>query len=147
MWSKSKSVLLSCVLVKVLFAILVAGAFIIPKLAYWYTNQLRGDSFFIPLTIALYILLAFAFVAVYCLDRLLTNIKKENVFISKNVAFLRTISWCCFGVSIVFAMLGFYRYLAFFLCFATAFLGIILRVVKNVIEQAVFIREENEYTI
>lgn len=147
MWSKSKSVLLSCVLVKFLFPILVIGAFIIPKLAYWYTYQLRGDDFFVPLMVALYVLLAFAVIAVYCLDRLLANIKNEKVFISKNVAFLRTISWCCFGVSIVFALLGFYRYLALSLCFATAFLGIILRVVKNVIEQAVFIREENEYTI
>lgn len=33
------------------------------------------------------------------------------------------------------------------LCFAAAFVGLLLRVLKNVFQQAVLIREENEFTI
>lgn len=88
-----------------------------------------------------------ALAALACLDRLLNNIKKEDVFIQKNVALLRLISWCCFAVSIILAISGFYYILFLIVAVAAAFFGLILRVVKNVIEQAVIIKSENDLTI
>ena len=54
---------------------------------------------------------------------------------------------CCFAASLIFIYFGFIRYFALFIVVAAAFFGLILRVVKNVFEQAIEIREENDFTI
>ena len=46
-----------------------------------------------------------------------------------------------------FFALGFFLTSAFAVTFAAFFMGIILRVVKNVIEQATVIKSENDFTI
>ena len=88
-----------------------------------------------------------AAIALYCMDRLLCNIKKADVFISENTEYLRKISWCAYVASLIFFILGFMRPTGFVIAFAGFFVGLILRVVKNVFAQAVLIREENEFTI
>jgi hypothetical protein len=85
--------------------------------------------------------------ALFYLDRLLANIKKKEVFIVKNVKYLRRISWCCFVVAALLLTGAYSTFLLFLMAVAAAFMGLILRVVKNVIEQAVIIKEENDLTI
>ena len=85
--------------------------------------------------------------ALLWLHKLLSNINDSRVFVAENVTLLRRISWCCFlaaGITLVSSRF----YLVFLLIsVAAAFMGLILRVVKNVIQQAVILRTENELTI
>lgn len=147
MWTKCKSLILSTILVKIVFGILVIMVFSIPFLVKWYDSISVREEVFVPLTIILYLAMVPAFVIVFVLNRLLSNIRKEQVFIDQNVTILRIISWCCFTVSILFFIFGFWRELSFLIAFAAAFFGLILRVLKNVFEQAVAMRIENDFTI
>ena len=88
-----------------------------------------------------------AYTAVYYLYTLLANIEKEQVFTQQNVHCLRVISWCCFAGAIVFFFGAFKMISCILLCGLAAFVGIILRVVKNVFEQAVDLQTENDLTI
>jgi len=79
--------------------------------------------------------------------KLLFNIKKDKIFISENVKYLRVISWCCFAVALITFVAGIF-YIPFLLvAAAAAFVGLMLRIVKNVMQNAVEINEENELTI
>ena len=147
MWTKCKSLILSTVLVKIVFAILVVMVFLIPILVKWYDSISVRDEVYVPLSIILYLSLIPAFIVVILLNKLLSNIKREQVFIDQNVTILRMISWCCFIVSILFFVFGFWRELSFLIAFAAAFFGLILRVLKNVFEQAVAMRIEHDFTI
>ena len=60
---------------------------------------------------------------------------------------LRRCSWCCMAVAaicLVFTAALFYFLLV---AAAAAFIGLILRVIKNVFQQALALKEENDYTI
>jgi hypothetical protein len=84
----------------------------------------------------------------WLLDRLLSNIRKEEIFIPQNVSYLRGISWACFAMCVPCLFVAVYGSQTFlFIMVAAAFMGLILRVVKNVIEAAVLIKEENDYTV
>ena len=79
--------------------------------------------------------------------RLLENIQGGLVFIPRNVQLLRRISWGCAAGAIICLISGFY-YLPFFVVAACgAFMGLIVRVVKNVFQQAVQLQEDADYTI
>lgn len=150
MWNSNKSLQLSCICTRLVMVLVVACAIALPYLmdiyqsiGIYYVNEINTKIFMI----ILYVCCIPALAALYSLDRLLVNIKKEDVFITKNVAYLRTISWCCFGVAILVAMAGYYYLLFYFVAIVAAFIGLILRVVKNVIDQAITIKAENDFTI
>ncbi|WP_411654987.1 DUF2975 domain-containing protein [Anaeromassilibacillus sp. SJQ-1] len=82
-----------------------------------------------------------------CLHRLLRNIRRERVFEKENVTLLRVISWLCIAVGVVTLVSGLYYTSFFLVAAAAAFCGLIVRVVKNVFEQAIAIKTENDYTI
>ena len=88
-----------------------------------------------------------AAVLLWSLDRLLAAIARGEVFTAENIALLRRCSWCCMAVALI--CLGFTVTLFYFLLVAAAaaFIGLILRVVKNVFQQALALKEENDYTI
>lgn len=147
---KDKSVILTSVLVKVVY-VLVAGCCVAaPFLVKRYDELVVAsgqESVFLPLLITLYCAVPFAVVALVCLDVLLHNIRKEQPFITQNVAMLRIISYCCFGEVLVFAYFAVLKPFTVVVMIVCGFMGLILRVVKNVFEQAVRIREENDFTI
>ena len=80
-------------------------------------------------------------------DVLLRNIRKGQPFVTQNVTMLRIISYCCFAEVLVFVYLAVLKPFAIIVLVACGFMGLILRVVKNVFEQAIEIREENDFTI
>jgi hypothetical protein len=86
-------------------------------------------------------------VALFNANALLVAIRSEKVFVVANVRRLRAISWCCFAAAAVFAV-GSRGSLALLLIAAmAAFAGLIMRVIKNVLESGVEIKDENDYTI
>lgn len=148
MWNKHKSIVLSNVIIKLSYLVWLAALVFPPyyaKLVYaWPTDNLPRYIAFLSL---LYLALAVALMAIILLDKLLGNIKRGDVFIAANTCHLRAISYCCFGVGVLFMGFGFLRYVGFMVAAAMLFLGLILRVLKNVFEQAVALREDNDATI
>jgi len=105
---------------------------------------LTGKLFFL---FSFYSLMLPAVTALVCLYRLLLNISKEEIFVKSNVRYLRWISWACYLAALISLISACY-YLPFLLLAAgSGFMGLILRVVKNVFAEAIFIKEENDFTI
>ena len=103
--------------------------------------------FRIVMLTSMYIGVLLAICALYGLIKLLHNITADKVFISENVSFLRLISWCCFGAALVTVVASFEYFPVIIISIAAAFVGLILRVVKNVMQAAVELKEENDLTI
>ena len=147
---KDKSVILTLGLVKVVYGLVVLCCVIAPFLVKRYDSLVVAsgqESVYLPVLITLYCAVPFGVTALVCLDILLRNIRKEQPFIEQNVMMLRAISYCCFAEAVVFVYLALLKPFAVVIIIAAGFMGLILRVVKNVFEEAVRIREENDYTI
>ena len=151
MWNKDRSTLLSVIIIKICYGLLaaccIAAPWIVGMYDKTYITYAGLPSLFAALLVTLYVAAVPALAAVICLDRLLGNIRKGEPFITKNVTCLRVISYCCFAESLIFIYFATQRTFAWFVVIAFAFMGLILRVVKNVFQQAVSIREENDFTI
>ncbi len=155
MWNRRKSETLSIAVCFIFTAILTAGLFLGPwAVKLWFTVyrgwDANGEAMENMLTLfsaCFYPCAVFAYITLYSLIKLLFNIKKDAIFIGSNVSYLRRISWCCFAVAAI-TLVGGVFYIPF-LCVAVAagFVGLMLRVVKNVMESAVQIKAENELTI
>lgn len=85
--------------------------------------------------------------AIYCLFKLLFNIRKEIVFNAKNVTLLNVLSLLCIYVGLISAA-GAIKFVVFILISAAAlFVGLIVRVISGIIAKAIEIKEENDMTI
>ncbi len=148
------SSLLSVIASIILFIGCAVCAVVLPS---WVDILLRARGVEIAQTIsagehALIIALAYNILAVVALTnilllKLLLRVRSGLVFTAKSVGLIRGISWCCFLLAAVFFILGFYFMLSFVITFFAIFLGMCIRVVKNVIEQAVEIKCENDLTV
>lgn len=148
MWNPSKSALTTSICNRLVIVIVISAAIAAPYLVKSYVAYtMKNPEIITPLLVTIYACAVPGLIALFSLDRLLANIKAKNVFIEKNVKHLRIISWCSFAVSGILFVSGFYYLLFLLVAVAAAFFGLILRVVKNVIEQAVIIKNENDYTI
>ncbi len=155
MWNRKRSVTLSIVVCFIFIAILTAGVFLGPwAVKLWFTIyrgwNVNGDALqgMVQLfKLCFYPCAVFAYITLYCLLKLLFNIKKDAIFVDKNVRYLRFISWCCFAVALITAIGGWF-YIPFgVVAVPAAFVGLMLRVVKNVMQNAVEIKTENELTV
>ena len=155
MWNSKKSVTLSITVCLVFVAVLTFAVFFGPYGVELWLTLYRGfnkngealQGLIKIFKCCFYPSVIFAYTTLYCLIKLLFNIKKQEIFIIRNVTYLRIISWCCFAVALITLIGGFF-YIPFLLIgVAAAFVGLMLRVVKNVMQNAVEIKEENELTI
>lgn len=148
-WSARKSLVLSKVCTVVFMALLVVVLLNGPKLVLWLTgfstSAMRADANLFLVT--LYSGGAIGAALLVVLYMLLHNIGKGQVFVQRNVRYLRMISWCCFiGAAVAFASTFYYLPWGI-VAIAAAFVGLVVRVVKNVIAEAILLKEENDYTI
>ncbi len=152
---KTLSMYLSLIISIFLFVICIAGLFILPTLTEMLIN-LR-DNIGIRNSIdacgrALVLAMAYGIVvtmlAADCLMFfLLLRVKNGQVFSGATVAIIRGVSWCCLLLCPQFGVLGIYFQLSLLPAFLCVFLGLCLRVVKNVIEEATQIKNENDLTV
>lgn len=148
MKSDNRSIKLTAVLIKVAIVLCIAALFLMPYAAKMYENvSIQGDIVTVPLLITFYSCAAVGFVILFLLDKLIANISRGEVFIESNVKLLRILSYCCFVISIITLFFARLRILAFIITFAAAFIGLILRVIKNCFNEAIRLREENDFTI
>lgn len=148
MWTKDLSIRLTVFFTRLFLVLLAVGLLFAPRIVGWGLGLTGGRPEFVGrICAAFYCCVLPAAVLLVSLDRLLAGISKGEVFTEKNIAILRRCSWCCMAVAII--CLGFTVTLLYFLmvAIAAAFIGLILRVVKNVFEQALALKEENDYTI
>ncbi len=155
MWNRKQSATLSLGVCFAVLLILTVCLFLGPwAVKMWFCSfrgwEETGEAMTRMLTlfkVCFYPCAALAYVTLYSLIRLLRNIQKDAIFITPNVKYLRRISWCCFAVSLITLVAGILYVPYLFVCVAAGFVGLMLRVVKNVMENAVQIKAENELTI
>ena len=153
MWNSNKSIMLSLIVCFAVCVLLVFAAFLMPFLLKMYfidfSNTYTHGGMFKYYTVltCFYVCLLPAFTALFSLIKMLFAIKREEIFTDANIKRLRVLSWCCFTVAFVTAF-GFVFYVPLIvIAIAAGFIGLIIRVIKNVICSAKILREENELTI
>ena len=149
MYNKYKSSIVSIIATFLFAALVIAACIALPFLVRLYLGEGYAEA--AGIKTALYVCLygsgVSSLLLSYLLLRILFNIRKNVVFDRSNVKYARYISWCCFAVCAFFFALGFFIPFSFVISFAAAFIGLIVRVVKNLLNEAVDIKEENDLTV
>ena len=83
----------------------------------------------------------------FALIRLMLGVISERVFEQRTVTYLRLLFWCCAAVFLVTGGFGFRYVPLWIVALAMAVVGVLVRVVMNVMRSAVELREENDLTI
>ncbi len=136
--------LIICILSALL---LIALLITFPSFFRWFTEKSLNDQYVKHVSIAFYTASPFAAVSLFLLIKLLLNVIHDKVFIRSNVLYLKIISYCCYAVMIISAIFIFYYKSMCYVAFTMGVVGTLLRVVKNVMQSAVELREENDLTI
>ena len=148
-WNNDKSIKLSkfCIYVFSITTIFVCifAPYIFTALIELRANDLNGKL--IPFLVSTYSCAVPAALALYHLYRLIDNIDNQKTFTENNVKHLRVLSWLCILAGTICLLSSLYYMPFLMLAIAAAFVGLILRIVKNVFAQAVIIKMENDYTI
>ncbi len=150
-WNSSRSLVLSKVLIVifgiVLLVVDIQGYWIVKFLLERMPSHLFVEWATEILLTYLYVCSVPAYIVLIQLFRLLGRISNGEVFTMQNTTCLRSVSWCCLLVgmfSVPFIAMWFSIALV---ALAAGLAGLILRVVKNVFEQAVKMKDELELTI
>lgn len=147
-WDKDKSILLSQICTAVFAALLLA----LDIGCYWAVSWFvllrgleRGRVWYFIATV--YSCSVFAWLLLWNLWGLLGSIRRGEIFTPENVRRLRAVSWCCMGAALL-CMLSASYYPSFLLiAVAAGFMCLIVRVVKNVFQQAIAMKSELDLTI
>ncbi len=149
------SIVLSITLSVMFFIACIGGAFVMPRLVELLIdlpdNIGNRDNISqlgrVFVHIMSYLILIVFVLADAFLFALLLRVRKGLVFTEKSVSLVRGVSWCCIILSLILLGLGIYFQLSIIAAFLAVFLGLCLRVVKNVIEEATEIKSENDLTV
>ena len=148
MLKNSASILLSKFIIIIFFVFTVATIPFIPTILKSYIEIIGEDKLIIgPLILTFYSTVPFALVLLFCLYLLLNNICHDNIFLKKNILLLRISSWCCFYSSFVYIIFSMHYLLALLISVIITFVGLILRVIKNVLRESIDLKIENDFTI
>lgn len=148
MWTKDYSVRLSVFFTRFFLVLLGAGLLLVPRLVELFVASTMKDFRLIfVISAAFYLCVIPAAVLLWSLDRLLAGISRGQVFCPESIWLLRRISWCCMAVAAICLPFSLLFFPFLLVAAAAAFMGLILRVVKNAFQQALALKEENDYTI
>ena len=149
-WNRSKSVILSkiCVVVfSILLIVLDIGCNWLVNSYLELTRPLGGVWDGTCLMVLIYLCNIPAWITLWSLWRILDRIWKGEVFVEGNVKDMRRTSWCCLAVSLLCCLaMPFYLSLSMVAIMA-GFMGLIVRIVKNVFEEAVSMKDELDFTV
>ena len=147
-WTKDRSILLSQICTA-LFALLLAALDIGCYWAVSWFIHLRNMSWQkgTGFMVTIYLCSVFAWLLLYGLWKLLGNMKSGRVFVEENVKRLRMVSWCCVGAALICLSSCVYYLPFLFVSAAAAFMALIVRIVKNVFQQANAMKSELDFTV
>ena len=133
MWDNSKSLLLTTWWMRIAMVVWCILGIAVPTL--FFMQQIPFDILILFCLLFAPILLAF-----YGLHKMLSNIQQGLIFSVQNTASLRLVS-CSLNRQ------GFWKKLLIFASGVIGFLGLFVRVIKNMLSEAIAIKEENDFTI
>ncbi len=94
------------------------------------------------------------YIALICLDKILSNIKKDIVFDNSNIKLLNIITVCCLYAAVVglvsFVIIAvLYKSIetVILLAFGEGFMALVVRVVRNIMKKAIEIKEDNDLVV
>ena len=147
-WLKSKSILFSK-----LGVLLFAGLLAVLDIGGWRIVRWFGALRHLPrqnslgILIALYLCSVFGWILLWSMWKLLRNLGRGQVFTEENVRLLTRVSWCCAAAAFICA-LGFVVYTPFLIPVAAAgFMALIVRIVRNVFQKALEMKNELDLMI
>lgn len=143
------SILLSRILVWVFGALILVLDWAVWPISRWLMLFIVDMQFrdTVLLIICLYVCNVPGFMLLWCMDKLLRNLRQGKVFDGDNVGLLKNISICCFVVSIISLSLCSRIYFLGIVALMTAFMGLIVRIIKNVFSSAIAMRSELDLTV
>lgn len=148
MWKSKNSIILTQVftifLMVVLLALSVSGYWL---LKWYFGYMLRSSEIIWRILVPFYTCVPIGFLTLINILKLLSNIKNGLVFVNENVNIIRLFSWCLIFVGVVCFVAGFFYLPYFVFCGASLFMAAIMRVLKNVMQKAVEVKDENDMTI
>ena len=153
--TKKFSIILSIILTVLIFASLIFLTYWLPDVVNSMINtpDNLGDRANISQGARIFVLadayamVAVAYIAVALIFFLLISVFRGKVFEKVTFRLLSAISWCCFAEGVFMVILVVHFQLAVGLGIAFCMVGLCLRVVKNVLEEAARIKAENDFTI
>lgn len=149
-WTENRSILLS----RILLFLFAAALTVLDFICLWISLSGRSPGMLFPLekiqaiTVCLLLSSIPGFRLLWCMNRLLKNLRAALVFVPENVRLLRSVSYCCFFAALICAAFaaGFLVTL-WIVVMAAGFVGLIVRIVKNVFEQAIVMQDELDFTV
>lgn len=153
--SRKASVGISIGLTVAFFFAIIVCAVIMPRISGLFVDAVNSFSGDEPVgnggklfvMIDGYLLIALACAADILMFVLLLRVRNGLVFTKTSVGLIRGVSWLAIGCGILFALLGHIFFIAYVVAVAVLFLGLCVRVVKNVVEEATEIKSENDLTV
>ena len=140
LWDNSKSLLLTTWWMRIAMVVWCILGIAVPTL--FFMRQIPFDILILFCLLFAPILLAF-----YGLHKMLSNIQQGLIFSVQNTASLRLVSWACFFAAIFLLIAAFKWPVLIFASGVIGFLGLFVRVIKNMLSEAIVIKEENDFTI
>ena len=140
MWDNSKSLLLTTWWMRIAIVVWCILGIAVPTL--FFMQQISFDILILFGLLFVPILLAF-----YGLHKMLSNIQQGVIFSLQNTASLRLVSWACFFAAMFLLIAAFKWPVLIFASGVIGFLGLFVRVIKNMLSEAIAIKEENDFTI
>lgn len=137
-----RSIIISYAACGIVGLCIIAAMFLVPSFLVNYYKEQRGD-----ILLCFYPCSVLGLAALASLVFLLKNIMAGEIFCRPNVRLLWIISNCCFTVAVITLAGGFFWLPYFAIAAAAGFMGLILRIVKNVMQKGTEIREENDLTV
>ena len=146
MWNDKKSIALSKCCVVFFMALLLMCAILAPRgFRLWIDYMPEGRMAYFLTTVYLGSVPAAALLVL--LFMLLNRLGRGQVFVGKNVESLRYISWCCFTGAVISLVSALYWFPWVAVGVAAAFMGLVVRVIKNIVAKAVSLQDEADLTI
>lgn len=99
------------------------------------------------LTVITYLAVPAGWGAIIILFRILINVDKGEIFTESNSKLLTTLSRLCLYVGILCGVATLKFFVFSLISISAFFIGLIVRVVRNIINQASLIKEENDMTV
>lgn len=99
------------------------------------------------LYVSAYLALVLAAAWLVLVFMLLRLVFRKQIFTKTAVALLRGISWCLLFIGVIFCAVSFATLISLLIGFVSLFFALCIRVIKNVLEEAVAIKEENDLTV
>lgn len=88
-----------------------------------------------------------AYVLLYSMHILLKRVQNGSVFTPENVRLLGIVSLCCFLAALLCLVSSWRFPVLLVITVAAGFVGLIVRIVKNVFQQALRMKDELDYTV